>query len=143
MYVPQGSVRNARPKPDGSVPYGRSNLMPFASSCFAERFEIRHLEPDVIEHAAARRRLRGGDARDIDVDAGQVDGVVAPALAAHAAEVRRVPLLGGRDLICGHVEMDVMRDDRHVDLAIVPLGCRVAAAAVDREAQVRRELVVE
>ena len=32
ILVPQGSVRKARPKPDGSLLYGRSNSMPSASS---------------------------------------------------------------------------------------------------------------
>ena len=39
--------------------------------------------------------------------------------------------------------MNVVRDDRHGDLAVVPLGGRIAAAAVDRESQVGRERVVE
>jgi hypothetical protein len=39
--------------------------------------------------------------------------------------------------------MNVMRDDRHLELAVVPLGGGVAAAVVDREAQIRRERIVE
>jgi hypothetical protein len=57
--------------------------------------------------------------------------------------VRRVPLFDGRDLIRRHVQVHVMGDDRHFDLAVVPLGRRVAAAAVDGEAEVRRDPVVE
>jgi len=39
--------------------------------------------------------------------------------------------------------MDVVGDDRHVDLAVVARGRRVVAAVVDRETEIRRELVVE
>src|SRR5204863_3322129 len=100
-------------------------------------------ETDVIEHAPARWRLCGVDGRDVDVDAGQIDGVIVPPCAPHAAEVRRVPLLGRSDLILRHVQMDVVGDDRHRDLAVVPLGDDIAAAAVDRESEIRGELVVE
>ena len=110
----------------------------------AEPLEAAHFEADVVEHAAAGGGAAGvGVVGEVEVDARQVDGVVAPAHARGAAERLRVPALGLLDRVVDEIEVQVVGHDGGRQRRVVPLRRRVQGSVVAGEGQVRRGLVEE
>src|SRR5262245_42556017 len=57
----------------------------------AECLEILHFEPDVVQHAAPGRHGGPRSLAEVQVDAGQIDGVVIRSLSRHTLERPGVP----------------------------------------------------
>src|SRR5688500_20200446 len=85
---------------------------------------------------------RGGPpAAEVQIDAGEVDGVVVRPLAANAAEHPHVPRLRRQVFLARHVEVDVVEGDRHADGSVVAVRSGRVLALVWGERQVERGIL--
>ena len=112
MYVPHGSVMKAMARPAaGTERYGTFSLMPLASSCFDERFEVLHFESDVIDGASACADgpLRRSEVHRQAGQRGADEGGGIGRGAGGGAERLHVP---GLHLLLRTGEVHVMRHDR-------------------------------